>query len=213
MTLSLPNPFDDIYQKGLWGGKFSSGPGSHHPPLVNAYIDYFRNFIEEKNFAKKAIIVDIGCGDFNVGKNLVNDCKSLIGIDTSAGIIHLNKNKYKFSNASFLHLDASIDTLPPGDIAVLRQVLQHLNNQTILTILKNIESSSFKWLVVTEHIPSLSFTANIDHTKSCHQTRLEVKSGVDIEQEPFCTKYMEKQLLLSYYGFGGIIQTMAYRLK
>lgn len=213
MISPLSNQFDKIYQKGLWGKKFSSGPGSHHSPLVNAYVDCFRTFIQNKYLNKQVIIVDIGCGDFNVGKNFLDDCRSLICIDTSEKIINMNKSKYQSPNVLFMHLDASVDVLPAGDIAVLRQVLQHLNNQTILSILKNIESASFEWLVVTEHIPSLPFTPNVDHQKSCHQTRLEATSGVDIEKEPFCIKHIEKQLLLSYYGFGGIIQTMAYRLK
>lgn len=210
---NLSTYFDFIYKQGLWGAQYSSGQGSHWPPLVNAYVDCFRTFLREEIVSSDPTIIDIGCGDFNIGKNFIDDCKQLIGIDVSQSIININKDKYQFKNIHFLCLDARKDKLPDGDIAILRQVLQHLDNRSISEILENIKRTSCSWLIVTEHIPACTFDANQDIPKASANIRLNIKSGIDIEKSPFNICALEKQLLLSYYGFGGIIQTIAYRIK
>ena len=212
MNNFLSTYFDYVYQKGLWGAQYSSGQGSHWPPLVNAYVDCFRTFLREKTVGNTTII-DIGCGDFNIGKNFIYDCNQLIGIDVSQSIIDMNKSRYQFKNTCFLRLDARKDKLPDGDIAILRQVLQHLDNHSISEILENIKRTSCSWLIVTEHVPACTFDANQDIPKASANIRLNIKSGIDIEKSPFNICALEKQLLLSYYGFGGIIQTIAYRIK
>ena len=212
MNNFLSTYFDYVYQKGLWGAQYSSGQGSHWPPLVNAYVDCFRTFLREKTVGNTTII-DIGCGDFNIGKNFIDDCNQLIGIDVSQSIIDMNKSRYQFKNTCFLRLDARKDKLPDGDIAILRQVLQHLDNHSISEILENIKRTSCSWLIVTEHVPASTFDANQDIPKASANIRLNIKSGIDIEKSPFNICALEKQLLLSYYGFGGIIQTIAYRIK
>ena len=213
MSDFISDYFDNIYQQGLWGAQYSSGPGSHWSPLVNAYVDCFRTFLREKTVDHGLTIIDIGCGDFNVGKNFTKDCMQLIGIDTSQSIININRKRYRFKNTIFMNLDATEDKLPNGDITVMRQVLQHLDNHSISKILNNIKHTSCTWLVVTEHLPAQSFDANLDIKKASVNTRLSIGSGVDIEKSPFNICVLEKQLLLSYYGFGGIIQTIAYRLR
>jgi len=61
-----------IYDQNLWGTKESqyySGEGSHRPELVNPYISAVQSFLDtHKN---KLVICDLGCGDFNVGQQLV----------------------------------------------------------------------------------------------------------------------------------------------
>ena len=212
MNNFLSTYFDYVYQKGLWGAQYSSGQGSHWPPLVNAYVDCFRTFLREKTVGNNTII-DIGCGDFNIGKNFIYDCNQLIGIDVSQSIIEMNKSRYQFKNTCFLRLDARKDKLPDGDIAILRQVLQHLDNHSISEILENIKRTSCSWLIVTEHVPACTFDENQDIPKASANIRLNIKSGIDVEKSPFNICALEKQLLLSYFGFGGIIQTIAYRIK
>ena len=124
-------------------------------------------------------------------------------------------NNPSIQKYTILVLRCKKDKLPDGDIAILRQVLQHLDNRSISEILENIKRTSCSWLIVTEHIPACTFDANQDIPKASANIRLNIKSGIDIEKSPFNICALEKQLLLSYYGFGGIIQTqtIAYRIK
>ena len=205
------NELDRIYEQGRWGETFSSGPGSHWPPLVNAYVDCVKNFLKEKSNIKTNIIIDIGCGDFNVGQNFMGHCHQYIGIDVSSKIIKKNQLQYKSERLSFVQIDACTQTIPKGNIVFLRQVLQHLDNQSISSLLSNLSSNTHEWLIVTEHIPSKPYVANLEHTGKRHQTRLNIDSGIVFDLEPFLYQYSCKIALLSYYGFGGIIKTYAYK--
>ncbi|MFN5513605.1 MAG: methyltransferase domain-containing protein [Cyanobacteriota bacterium] len=77
----------------------------------------------------------MGCGDFQVGQQLLPLCSSYIGIDIVKVLIENNNNKFKDTKASFLCLNIIEDDLPTGDVCFVRQVLQHLSNAEITKIL------------------------------------------------------------------------------
>jgi hypothetical protein len=83
-----------------------------------------------------------------------------------------------------------------GDCVILRQVLQHLSNAEIQSILNKIKF--FKWLVLTEHIPIGDFVANLDII-SGQGTRLKKQSGIDITKEPFNLIFKMKKEIFSYH--------------
>lgn len=61
---------EQVYEMKLWGGNksdFYSGEGSHHPDIINPYIDVLTSFLT--SFKNPLTVCDLGCGDFNVGKN------------------------------------------------------------------------------------------------------------------------------------------------
>ena len=105
--------FDEVYSKGVWGkdkkGESTSGLGSHDSALIKPYIEKVISLLEEKNVG---VIVDLGCGDFNVGKHFVNYCSDYIACDVSTLILERNKKRYDFGNVQFLNLDLSKDKLP-----------------------------------------------------------------------------------------------------
>ena len=71
--------FDKIYSDSIWGkddnGFASSGSGSHRDVLVNPYIESVSKFLKMNSFNT---IVDLGCGDFNIGKSFVKLCKKYV---------------------------------------------------------------------------------------------------------------------------------------
>jgi len=61
-----------IYEQHLWGTNhkpFYSGEGSHNPTLVKPYLQVVQAFL--KSFKAPISVCDLGCGDFNIGKELV----------------------------------------------------------------------------------------------------------------------------------------------
>ena len=61
--------FSDIYEKSLWGEskeKFCSGMGSSEVNS-NEYVAWVNQFITDKKIQS---VVDLGCGDFQVGRRL-----------------------------------------------------------------------------------------------------------------------------------------------
>jgi SAM-dependent methyltransferase len=195
----LDDIFNNIYQNRLWGEdskdyKFFSGEGSHDQNLTKEYINHVTNFIKKTNCLS---ILDLGCGDFRVGKCLAPHTEKYYAADVSDLVVEQNKDKYKDLNVEFIHLDATIDAIPKVDLIIVRQVLQHLSNQDINKVLNNINLSKPKYLCITEHLPiEKSFTSNIDKPTD-HGIRLSLGSGVRIEDPTFLFAYKSKSKLIS----------------
>lgn len=207
--------FDKIYNEGIWGknvdGRSTSGEGSHSPEVINPYIAEISNFLSQ---TKTNTVVDLGCGDFNVGRNFTSLTKNYIACDVSDVILKRNKTKYQsIKHLDFRLLDLSKDKLPKGDICFVRQVLQHLSNTHIKNFVEKINSDKpYKYLVVTEHLPHNDhFIANLDKGAGAN-TRLMIGSGVVLHQEPFNLDARNTTDLLEIFSEGGIIKTIIYEL-
>ena len=200
-----------IYDMKLWGGSdsdFYSGTGSHHPEIVDPYIEVVTSFL--RSFENPLVVCDLGCGDFNVGKDLVEHTQKYIAVDIVAELISRNKAKFTNDKLEFLSLDIAAYELPSGDCAIVRQVLQHLSNAEIQRILPKL--TGFRYVIVTEHIPEGNFKANVDII-SGQGIRLKKKSGVDLLAPPFNLKVKEDKELLSVKSndFDGLILTSLYK--
>ncbi len=203
---------EQIYAMKLWGSgnsEFYSGIGSHHPEIIIPYIDVLVSFLT--SFENPLVVCDLGCGDFNVGKELVKFTKKYVAIDIVADIIAYNKEKFKEENLEFHCLNIAVDDLPSGDCAILRQVLQHLSNVEIQRIVEKL--ADFKYVILTEHLPEADFVPNKDII-SGQGIRLKKASGLDLLAPPFNFKIKdEKQLVSVPLNEGkGIIVTTLYTI-
>ncbi|MEP3238481.1 MAG: class I SAM-dependent methyltransferase [Flavobacteriaceae bacterium] len=186
---------EQVYEAKLWGGNgfdFYSGYGSHHPELVEPYVDVIQSFL--RSFESQLTVCDLGCGDFNVGAALVANTKKYIAVDIVENLINFNKSKFQSPNLEFHCLDIAKDDLPLADCAILRQVLQHLSNSEISNIVDKLYD--FKYVVLTEHLPQGNFSPNTDII-SGQGIRLKKQSGVDLCNSPFHLKAKETKQLLS----------------
>lgn len=184
-----------IYKENLWGGKnesFYSGSGSHKRKIVEPYILAITKWLA--SFNEKLVICDLGCGDFNVGRQLVPFSKGYIGIDVVDALIQRNQTLFNEDKLTFKCLDIIEDTLPDGDCAILRQVLQHLSNEEILALIPKLRK--YRFLVVTEHLPFAEFVPNIDKPTD-YDIRLGKKSGVVLTQPPFDLNPLKEENLLT----------------
>ena len=201
---------EQVYEMKLWGDNtadFYSGDGSHNPKIVKPYIDVITSFLS--SFKNPLIVCDFGCGDFNIGKELVNYAKKYIAVDIVENLIAYNKENFKEENLEFHCLDLAKDELPKGDCALIRQVLQHLSNKEVQCIVTKL--ARFKYVILTEHLPIGDFEPNKDII-SGQGIRLKNKSGVNILQPPFNLKIKEEKQLVSTIlnNNKGIIVTTLY---
>ncbi len=201
-----------VYEMKLWGDNntdFYSGAGSYNPRLVEPYIDVVLSFLT--NFNSAVTICDLGCGDFNIGKQLVKHTKKYIAVDIVPELITRNQGKFKADNLEFRCLDIAVDDLPSGDCAILRQVLQHISNAEVQCVVNKL--SAFKYIILTEHLPEGGFVPNKDII-SGQGIRLKKHSGLDLLQPPFNFKVKESSRLLSIPSNDGkgLVVTTLYKV-
>jgi hypothetical protein len=202
---------EQIYEKKLWGGieyKFYSGEGSHLDEIVQPYLDVVNDLLN--SFPEPIVVCDLGCGDFNVGKEIFKFTKNYIGVDIVKSLIDHNNENFKNNNLSFKCLDIAIDPLPKGDCALIRQVLQHLSNHEVRSILQKLYH--YKYIIITEHLPQGEFEANKDIV-SGQGIRIKKNSGLDLLVSPFNWKVKKvKELLVINLkeGKGKLVTTLYF---
>ncbi|WP_010180791.1 class I SAM-dependent methyltransferase [Aquimarina agarilytica] len=187
---------EQIYELKLWGGDetfdFYSGDGSHHPNIINPYITIVKSFL--MSFNNPLSVCDLGCGDFNIGKELVKYTKKYTAVDIVAPLIERNKLKFTAENLAFICLDIATNKLPKADCVILRQVLQHLSNNEVHEVVEKL--GNYKYVILTEHIPKGNFIANKDII-SGQGIRLKKHSGLNLLAPPFNFKVKQAKQLLS----------------
>lgn len=184
---------EQIYEQHLWGGKthtFYSGDGSHNTTITQPYLNATISFLKTHN--GNLSVLDLGCGDFNIGQHLVEYSKNYKAIDIVKPLIEHHKIKFKKHNLEFLCLDISKDTLPKADCVILRQVLQHLSNSEILRIVNQLKH--YKYIILTEHLPNGEFKPNKDIIAN-QGNRVKYNSGVDLLEAPFYLKVKTETIL------------------
>ncbi len=203
---------EQIYKMKLWGtnnDSFYSGFGSHDTKIVTPYLEVVKSFLS--SFEEPLVVCDLGCGDFNVGKELVKYTKKYIAVDIVSDLITYNRERFKQENLEFYCLDITVDNLPVGDCVLVRQVLQHLSNEEVKNVVSKL--SEFKYIVLTEHLPNGNFEANKDII-SGQGIRLKKKSGVNLLLPPFHLKVKQEKELLSILleGNKGRVVTTIYQV-
>ena len=183
---SIEEVFTDIYETNKWGGskkQFCSGTGSTDLKVVSEYI----TMVTKKAYSEGFLglnFVDLGCGDFRIGQQLLPLCSSYIGIDIVKSLISSNQERYGNHKTIFKHLNIVDDELPDGDVCFVRQVLQHLSNKQIINVLKKLKK--YTWVFITEHYPTDNdaIKPNIDKVHGA-DIRLYENSAVYLLKPPF----------------------------
>lgn len=181
--LSRKDVFTRVYERHEWGGKegeFCSGTGSS-AAHADEYARVVRDFIRANGISS---VVDLGCGDFTVGRELQVPGVRYIGVDIVESLIERNREMFGGPETSFVSLDAVTDELPDGDLGLIRQVLQHLSNEEIAAVLA--KAKKYRYLLITEHLPSPQRAARPNADKPHGpDTRIYNDSGVYVDQPPF----------------------------
>jgi hypothetical protein len=206
--------FSLIYKNNVWGKSendlFYSGSGSRNAEITSVYIKQVSEFL--KTVPTNLDVVDLGCGDFTVGSKIRPYCSKYIACDIVPELIEYNKNKYIQDDVDFRLINISKDDLPKGDIAFVRQVLQHLSNDEIKNTVFKMKKI-YTFIIITEHIPkSNNFVSNINKPTGAG-TRLDFNSGVVLTDNPFDLMVIEEKILCEVEEADGIIRTTCYKIR
>src|SRR5258708_94880 len=192
--------FSEIYDNGLWAqgkeakyletdAKYYSGSGSYNKSSLE-YIQFITEYIKANNITS---ITDIGCGDFNIGSQICDQNPHIAynGVDVVPNMIRHHNEKFGSERISFYCLNTLTDKIPPADLLVIRQVLQHLSNGDITRLTNNC-FSGFRHILVTEHQPKPEYLIKENIEKSSGpNTRVGsmTGSGVYLNKAPFTYKW------------------------
>lgn len=186
--------FKRVYEQKIWNKTsdldFDSGPGSHNVDVLKPYLDAIISFLNEN---RNMIIIDLGCGDFNVGSNLVKFSKKYIAIDVVGNLIDRNKFFFKSNRLIFKKIDVVYEDIPAGDCILIKEVFQHITNKEIKMILKKL--INFKYLIITESEPLNNFKPNKNKLRG-PDCRTDIGSGIIIDKPPFNFSYQKKKELM-----------------
>lgn len=212
--LTTKEVFTKIYSEHVWGSDQSnpdvyfSGGGSHDAALIDPYITAIKKFIE--GLDGKPNVMDLGCGDFNIGCSIRPVCNQYIACDIVDKLIERNKQVYKELDVDFRVFDLTTQQCEKVDIIFVRQVFQHLSNDDIKSGLNNIIPFC-KYLIVTEHLPAKkNFKRNADKPTG-PDTRTLLNSGIDIRYPPFNYSNLQAQCICEVSDDLGLIQTIVYK--
>jgi hypothetical protein len=207
---SIAEAFGAVYREHHWGGEdqpFYSGSGSHMPSIVTPYVTAVRAFLAR--FEHPPQVVDLGCGDFNVGAQIRDQCSTYIACDVVPELIDFNRTRYADRDVDFRAHDLTAAPVPPCDVVFIRQVLQHLSNADIIRGLQNLQGRC-RYLVVSEHIPATTdFPANQDKPSGA-SIRLDFGSGVVLTAPPFNLQPVTAECLCEVAEYDGVVRTIAY---
>lgn len=199
-NLKIEEIFTKIYKEDLWGSleskdnnkSFYSGPGSYNNTAVE-YVELISNYINSNEINS---ITDIGCGDFNIGSQICQRIKSVkyTGVDIVPSLIERNLLNYSTDKINFICANALKDEIPVSDLLLIRQVFQHLSNEDIALIIKNV-FPNFKYIIITEQQikEKLLIKKNLNKP-SGPGTRISLNSSVFLQDKPFC---LRTKLILS----------------
>ncbi len=186
--LSPRETFQRIYRTKTWGDNgelFYSGAGSRGP-AADEYCAFVIRFIQDHQVRS---VVDLGCGDFYVGRRIEEATGvRYVGIDVVPELIEHHRGTAHDPLISFQCADIASDPLPPADLCLIRQVLQHLSNQEIAKVLANL--GGFSQVLISEHVPVYPDSINCDKPHGPDVRQIH-GSGVYVEQPPFSMPAVE----------------------
>ena len=183
--------FTKIYENKIWGdnqNNYYSGSSGGGSCLKNneEYIKIVKNIIKEY---KINTIVDLGCGDFQIGRLIYDDINVLYtGYDTYKKIIDYHITQYPEPKYTFKHLDfyTNKDSIVEGDMCILKDVLQHWAINEIYTFMDYlVESKKFKYILLVNCCNQTIDNQDYDKTRcrplSCNFLPLKKYNAIKID--------------------------------
>jgi SAM-dependent methyltransferase len=184
-ALSVAQAFQTIYHTKAWGEAageaYCSGFGSDLE-FAQPYAELVREFISSRGILR---VLDLGCGDFRVGRLICNPPASFqyLGYDVVEELTAYNHARFGRSGVEFRFGNIIEDELPDADLCLIRQVLQHLSNLEIARVLS--KCAKYRFVLVTEEVYTGSRCRPNRDKPHGPDNRLYDRSGVYLDRAPF----------------------------
>lgn len=143
--------FSRIYEDHHWGGTSKSGPGSDLDHNA-VYLRLLQTLIRDPALNIRSVL-DVGCGDWTLGKEIDWRGIDYNGMDIVPSVVAANQAHFGCQTVSFRTGDLAHDVLPPADLLIAKDVLQHLSNDSIATFIPKL--TQFRYALLTNDVRCL----------------------------------------------------------
>ena len=138
-----------------WGGQSGAGSDAFHTTPYRAFMDSFMRLNGVRS------VVDIGCGDWQFSRLMNFDGLEYLGLDVVPTLITANREHFGGPGLRFADMPATLEGVPGGDLLLMKDVLQHLPDATIMEFAAKI-LPRFRWALLTNSHEKLDTPRNVD---------------------------------------------------
>lgn len=165
--------FTDIYRQDHWHG--GSGEGS----TAEATAPY-RHIVERLVVSPEIrSIVDLGCGDWQLGSLVDWHGRRYTGVDVVEDVVAADRDRWGDERTRFTAGDAMTGDVPSGDLLLVKDVLQHWPTSDVERFLRQV-LPRYSYALLTNDLASVHWDGpvNADMTLGGWRT-------LDLEIAPF----------------------------
>jgi hypothetical protein len=165
---NLRTHFERILTTKSWGD--GTGFGSD-PKNVPHYIPFLQEMLRELEIRT---VVEVGCGDWQVGRDIDWSGINYFGVDIVPELIERAASGCRRQNVRFICGDALSLDLLQADLLIAKDVLQHWTTEEILAFLPNIQR--YRYALITNDVEAPELRPN-----------WEIRwHPVDLTKPPYC---------------------------
>jgi len=165
--------FVQIYNAEAWGG--GSGVGSARDATA-PYRDVLQRLVRSQDVAA---VVDVGCGDWQLGALVDWSTVTYTGLDVVPAVIEANQHRYGQPGVQFELADARHAQLPVADLLLVKDVLQHWPNGDIGAFL-HTHLDRYRYVLLTNDVASVHWPGPVNADMALGGWRT-----LDLEVAPF----------------------------
>jgi SAM-dependent methyltransferase len=168
--------FERVYESHLWAKDDSSGEGSNESQR-QPYLKLVNKFVQDNGITS---VVDAGCGDGNIIRRIV--AEKITAVDVYSP--HIERCRKEAPSITWLDFDLDKDreSLPSADLLLMKDVLQHLPNEMVVSLLDYVVASGkWKYVLLTH-----------DRLQTVNDCKIGEFRGLDMSKYPLNRYKLQK---------------------
>jgi SAM-dependent methyltransferase len=165
--------FGHIYEQDHWDG--GSGVGSA-PDATEAYRAVLAQLLPSADITS---VVDVGCGDWQLGSLVDWSSVQYLGLDVVPAVIERNQSRFAKPGVRFELLDARLQPPPAADLLLAKDVLQHWSNADAAAFLRT-NLRRYRYCLITNDVESTHWDGPVNQDVLLGEWRT-----MDVELQPF----------------------------
>jgi SAM-dependent methyltransferase len=149
----MKHVFERIYAHNDWGHGSGEGSLALH---VRPYVKFLQRFLSLRRVAS---VIDFGCGDWQFSQMIRWGDIAYRGYDIVPAVVTANRLRFQTQQVSFHEIGTDFSDLPPADLLIVKDVLQHWSDETVAKFLPVL--SRYRCALITNCVNPAGRTKNL----------------------------------------------------